>query len=209
MLLTTMLLAACTPSQKVTSTWINREVLPTVKRPYHSVLILTLTENVHAKNTIEENMAKIIKARGQKAMKSSDVFIPKMSDNSEASQNLIRLAIRKTGCDALFTMALLDVKKVDTFHPGTVYSPMGYGYYGNYAAYYGNYYPMLSDPSYYTTDKTYYVESNFYDIATGQLLYSVQSSAYNPSSLDNWFKDYSRLLLDQLNKDELVVKTRK
>jgi hypothetical protein len=206
LLLILFLAAACAPSQKVTSSWVNSEALPTVKRPYHSILILALTENPNAKSTVEEDMSKIIRARGQKAVKSSDVFIPKMDDNSEASRNLINMAIRKTGCEAVFTIALLDVKKVEYYQPGSAYYPMSYGYYGNFASYYGYNNAVLYDPGYYVTDKTYFVESNFYDIASGQLLYSVQSSAYNPASLDTWFRDYSRLLLNQLRTDKLITK---
>lgn len=206
MMLAVLSASSCTPSQKVTNSWINNEALPTVSRPFHSILILTITENVNAKNLIEEEMAKIIKGRGQKALKSSDVFIPKMDDNSQASRELIKMAIRKTGCDAVFTMALLDVKKVETYQPGRAYYPMGYGYYGSFADYYGHYYPVMYDPGYYVTDKTYYIESNFYDVATGQLLYSVQSSACNPSNLDSMFKEYSRMLLNQMKTDKLITR---
>jgi hypothetical protein len=200
------LAAACAPSQKVTSAWVNQEALPTVKRPYHSILVLALTENPNAKSTIEEQMLKLIKSRGQKALKSSDIFIPKMDDNSEASRNLINLAIRKSGCEAVFTIALLDVKKEEYYQPGSAYYPMNYGYYGNFSSYYGYHYPIMYDPGYYVTDKTYFLESNFYDMASGQLLYSVQSSAYNPASLDTWFRDYSRMLLNQLKADKIVTK---
>lgn len=206
MLLLTLLAAACTPSQKVTSSWLNKEALPAVKRPFRSILILAITENVNTKNLVEEEMAKIIRSRGQKALKSSDVFIPKMNDNSEASRNLVNLAIVKSGCEAVFTVALLDVRKVETYQPGRAYYPMGYGYYGHFADYYGHYAPVLYDPGYYVMDQTYYVESNFYDIASGQLLYSVQSAAYNPSSLETWFRDYSRMLLNQMKTDQLITK---
>jgi hypothetical protein len=206
MMLLALLVAACTPSQKVTSSWMNRDALPTVKRPFHSILILAMTENVNTKNLVEEELAKIIRSRGQKALKSSDVFIPKMNDNSEASRNLIKMAIAKSGCEAVFTVALLNVKNVETYQPGRAYYPMGYGYYGSYADYYGHFAPVMYDPGYYVMDQTYYVESNFYDIASGQLLYSVQSAAFNPSSLESWFKEYSRMLISQMKTDKLITK---
>jgi hypothetical protein len=64
----------------------------------------------------------------------------------------------------------------------------------------------MYDPGYYVMDQTYYVESNFYDIASGQLLYSVQSAAFNPSSLETWFKEYSRMLINQMKTDQLITK---
>jgi hypothetical protein len=36
------------------------------------------------------------------------------------------------------------------------------------------YYPVVYTPGYYTFEKVYYLESNFYDLASDKLLWSVQ-----------------------------------
>jgi hypothetical protein len=112
--------------------------------------------------------------------------------------------IKKTGCDAVFVIALLDVKTVETYQPGTAYYPMTYGMYGSYYGYYNYYYPQVYSPGYYTTDKTYYIESNFYDVEEDKLLWSIQSEAYNPSDLDSWFDRYSYDLLNELRNEGLI-----
>ncbi len=115
-------------------------------------------------------------------------------------------AIGRTGCDAVFVIAVLDVQSVETYNPGSAYYPMSYGMYGSYYGYYNHYYPQVYSPGYYSTDKTYYIETNFYDVASDQLLFSIQSEAYNPSSLDSWFKEYSYNLIKELKSEGLIEK---
>jgi len=78
--------------------------------------------------------------------------------------------------------------------------------YGSYYGYYNHYYPQVYSPGYYATDKTYYIESNFYDMASDELLWSIQSEANNPSSVESWFNEYSYQLIDELKKEGLVTK---
>ena len=82
---------------------------------------------------------------------------------------------------------------------------MNYGMYGSYYGYYSYYYPMVYSPGYYTTNKTYYLESNFYDLEEDLLLWSIQSEAYNPSSIDSWFDQYSYDLLKELKREGLIT----
>ncbi len=83
---------------------------------------------------------------------------------------------------------------------------MNYGMYGSYYGYYNHYYPQVYSSGYYTSDNTYYIESNFYDLEQDQLLWSIQSEAYNPPTLDKWFDRYSYDLLDELKKEGLISK---
>ncbi|MCD4711191.1 MAG: hypothetical protein K8R52_10115, partial [Bacteroidales bacterium] len=69
-----------------------------------------------------------------------------------------------------------------------------------------HYYPQVYSPGYYTTDKTYYIETNFYDLEEDQLLWSIQSEASNPSSLDSWFDRYAYDLITELKKEGLITK---
>ena len=135
----------------------------------------------------------------------SAIFPPKVSLSETFTREQMAAAIKKAGCDAVFVIALLDVQTVETYQPGTAYYPMSYGYYGSYYGYYNYYSPYVYSPGYYTTDKTYYIESNFYDLERDQLLWSIQSEAYNPTSLDSWFDRYSYDLLNELKREGLIT----
>ena len=116
------------------------------------------------------------------------------------------LVITKTGCDAVLILALLDSKVVESYNPGTSYYPMNYGYYGNFYGYYNHYYPQVYSPGYYSVDKTFYLEANLYDIAKDKLVWSIQSEARNPKDLQDWFRNYSVLLMNHLKSKGLNQK---
>src|SRR4030095_17201404 len=94
--------------------------------------------------------------------------------------------------------------------PGsTAYSVMPYySYYGNYTGYYSHYTQTVSDPSYYAAEKDYFIQSNLYDAASEEIMWSVQSEVYSPSTLEKFSKSYTAGLLRKLEKDKMLKKWR-
>jgi len=202
-LLLASLMSSCGPSQKIVNSWINPEA--TNKGPYKSIFVIVISQSIGTSFSVEDRMASLIASRGQKVVVSSAVFPPNLSISENFTREQMAEAIKKTGCDAVFVIALLDVKTVESYQPGTAYYPMNYGMYGSYYGYYNHYYPQVYSSGYYTTDKTYYIETNFYDLGLDQLLWSIQSEAYNPSSIDSWFDRYSYDLLNELKNEGLIT----
>jgi hypothetical protein len=203
-LLFALALSACGPSQKITNSWINPEAGSNA--PYKSIFVIVMTQNEGNSYSIEDRMASLIASRGQKVVVSTAVFPPSFSNSENFTREEMAEAIKRTGCDAVFVIAVLDVKTVETYQPGSAYYPMSYGMYGSYYGYYNYYYPQVYSPGYYTSDKTYYIETNFYDLEQDQLLWSIQSEAYNPTSIDGWFDRYSYNLLNELKTEGLIIK---
>jgi len=204
LILLAILMSACGPTQQITGYWLNKEAMP--RGPYKTIFILVITENQSGKLIVEDKMSTLLSSMGHKVFTASDLFPPSFSIAGQLTKEQLSESIAKTGCDAILTMALLDVKTVEKYQPGTTYAPMGYGYYGSYYGYYNHYYPVVYSPGYYSTDKTYYLETNFYDKADDLLLWSIQSQAYNPSNLDSWFNGYSQMLLNKLKQEGLIKK---
>jgi hypothetical protein len=151
-------------------------------------------------------LAKKLESRGRTAVKSSDFFPLNITAAKRVAKEKIDEAIKKSECDAVMTVALLDVKTEQHYTPGTVYYPVNYGFYGSYYGYYNFYYPQVYSPGYYTEEKVYYIESNFYDVASDKLIWSVQSETYEPSGLKSWFQGYSYMLINHLKKEVLISK---
>jgi len=201
--LMSVILSACTPSQKITTSWVNREALP--KGPYKSIFVVAITQNNSAKYIVEDQLSKLLTSRGKRVIKANDIFPPGLKDSPNITKDLLVNAIKRTGCEAIFVISLLDTKTEERYHQGTSYDPMShYDYYRSYYGYYSYRYPEVYQPGYYTTDKTYFLETNFYDIASDQLLWSIQSNAYNPNDLESMFKTYSGLIIAQLKKEGLI-----
>ena len=179
-LLLAVILSGCA-SQKITTSWINPEAKS--KGPYESIFVMVLAQSNAASFDIEDRMAETFASRGRKSVVSSSVFPAQLSAAESLSKDEMAEVIKRTGCDAVFIIAVLDVLSVETYNPGTAYYPMNYGMYGSYYGYYNHYYPQVYSPGYYSTDKTYYIETNFYDVSSDQLLFYIQSEAYNPTRL--------------------------
>jgi hypothetical protein len=198
-------LLACTPGMKTTSSWTNKEVVAAAKdKGYKTIFISVITSKLELRTKMEASLAEAAEKRGYVAIKSIDKFPP--ITNDKPSKDVILSIIRKTGADAIFTTAVVDKQAETRYVPGTTYAPYpGFGYYGSFYGYYGNAWGY-SSPGYYTTDKTYFLESNLYDAATETIIWSVQSKVYNPTSIEKSAKQYTALMIEQLEADGLLKK---
>ena len=207
------LIMSCGTSQEVTTFWKNPEAAQ--GKTYSSLFIMAITEDRAARNVVEGDLAAAATAKGLKATRSIDVFPTSFTKETVPSKEEMLVKIRELKCDVVFTVSVLDTKSEQRYVPGTTtyatagYSAVGYapypayGYYGNYHSYAAYSYPVTTTPGYYTTDKTYFIEGNLYDAETGAIRWSMQSTAYNPSDLSAFSKGYTRLLVDELQKQNI------
>ncbi len=194
----------CGPSQKITGSWADPEAKSF--GPYTKAFVMVMSQNSEANYYIESQMAKTLISKGFKVVKSNDLFPPKFSPLMDFTKEQLAESIKKTGCDVVLILALLDSKVVESYNPGTSYYPMNYGYYGNFYGYYNHYYPQVYSPGYYSVDKTFYLETNLFDIAKDKLVWSIQSEARNPNDLQDWFRNYSVMLMNHLKSKGLNQK---
>jgi len=195
-------MSACTPSQQVINSWKNPDIKP--KDRYESIFIIAFAQDLNAKVAVENELAKVVESRGRKAVKSSTVLTSAfLADTNNTREELARI-IREAGCDAAFTVVLYDVKTDESYQPGTAYYPVEHSFYDSYKRYAFYYFDYVEEPGYTITDRTFYFETNFYDMASGEMLSSIQSDAFNPSDIPSLMKGYSKLMLSQLKKEGMI-----
>ena len=199
-----LIMSGCAPTQKVTGFWADPEAKS--KGPYKKAFVIVLTPNKDANYYIESQIRSTLISRGYKVVGFNDIFPPGLTISKDYTREQFTESIKKTGCDAVMTLALLDSKTVESYNPGTIYAPVNYNYYHSYYGYYNYYYPQVYTPGYYSVDKTFYLETNLYDLAEDKLIWSVQSEARNPEDLDKWFKKYSYILISTLKGKGLAKK---
>jgi len=200
--LLTLFVLSCSPSHKVTSSWVSPEA-KTSKKKYSKVFIVCLTENQAAKNIVESDLEKAARSKGFQAVKASDVFAPNFTKDNGPDKAAIIAKVRQLGCDAILTSALIDKTSQQHYVPGMVsYAPfVGFGGLG-FGGYYGYMYPMMySSPGYYTTEKTYFIETNVFDVASENMIYSIQSQGYDPATITSFSRDYSAAVTEQWVRD--------
>lgn len=201
-LLVLIMVSGCAPSTKILGSWTGPD---TPAEPYNNIFVTAITENLVARQTVENDIDAMLQARGVTASSSFDIIPPGFKATEDNKAATVK-AIKDGGSDAIMTVALLDQTSETRYVPGsTSYYPMGFGgYYGNFYGYYSYYNPVMYNPGYYATDKNYYLEINLYDVDTQKLVWSAQSESTNPSSIETFSKSFSELVVTQLIKDGLI-----
>ena len=208
-----VVLFACGPSQKITTSWVNPD-RPAKK--YTTVFVAALIQNNPVKYALEADLGAAAKARGFNVVKGYEIFPPNFNKENMRDRDLALKLIRDKGCDVILSIAVIDQKSETYYQPGAVsvgvsygYHPYGgygpYGSYGDYGTgfygYYNYWQPTIYSPGYWQTDKTYFIEANAYDAETQQLIWSVQSKADNPSGIEKSSKEYTEMLFAQFDKE--------
>jgi len=201
-----LMFAGCSSSSQSTGVWVNKEKLAGKK--FNNIFIVVMTADIEARSELENDLAAAAVAKGYKVVKSIDVMPPSFKDPETPTKEAIKGKVVSSGCDAVFVASLL--KKEESIHytPGvTAYTPMPfYSWQGNYYGYYSNFYPTVSSPGYYNNNNTYFMQSNLYDVASEEIMWSVQSKVFDPSSLKKFSKSYTSALIKQLENESLLKK---
>jgi len=201
-----ILITACKSSKESTGVWVNTEKAK--GKSFTKVMIVMVTADVQARVAIENDLAAAATQRKYNVVKSIDVAPADIKDPKPPTKDEIVKKVKETGCDAVFVASLL--KKDEDMHykqGGQTYSKMPYeSWNGSLTGYYTYWYPSVSTPSYYTHDQTYFMQSNLYDAASEEIMWSAQSKIFNPSSLKSFSKTYTTTLLKQLEKEKLLKK---
>lgn len=196
-----LLLSACSPSMKTTSSWTNQDKSVYQNKTFKTVFISVLTSNLELRTKLENEMSIAAKKHGFSVIKSMDKFPPGKTPSKEEALTMIRNA----GADLIFTTALVDEKSEKRYVPGTSFSPSFYGGYRGYYLGTSAYY----QPGYYTTDKTYFLETNIFDAFSENLIWTAQSEVYNPNNIEKACKHYTDLMLESLENDGVIKATKK
>jgi hypothetical protein len=198
--------AACSPTKESTGIWINKEKI--VGKSFSKVFIVVMSADIQARSLVENDLATRAKNRGYQVVKSIDAVPPTLSDPKLPAKDEVLAKVKETGCDAVFVASLLRKEEAVHYTPGTTaYSVVPYySYYGYIGGYYNHYAPTVSTPGYYSKEKDFFMQSNLYDVASQEIMWSVQSEIFNPSSLEKFSKAYTSGLIKQLESEKLLKK---
>ncbi|HMP92093.1 MAG TPA: hypothetical protein PKD90_04425 [Phnomibacter sp.] len=197
--------SACS-SSKNTGVWINEEKIK--GKAYQSVFVAVISADVTARATVETDLATAAANRGYKVVKSIDVLTPNLGSPAAPTKEAIMEAVKKSGCQAVMLASLLRKEEDVRYVPGrTPYSIMPYyAWHGNIFGYYSHWHPMMYQPGYYEQSRSYFMQSNLFDAASEEIMWSVQSEVFNPGSLRRFSSSYTETLVRQLERAGLLKK---
>ena len=208
LLMITFILAVCTPpKESTTGVWVNKDKIQ--GKSFSKIFIVVMTADPEARMTVENDIAAVATSRGHAVVKSIDVIETDIKNPKVPTKDEVVAKVKETGCDGVFVAALLKKEEAVGFTQGqTAYSVAPYASYGGgtYTGYYTYWYPSVSTPDYYDHQKTYIMRSNLYDVASEEIMWSVQSKIFDPENLKKFSKAYTSTLIKQLEKEKLIKK---
>jgi hypothetical protein len=151
---------------------------------------------------MEDHLVGDLSARGYTAISSLQAYGPKSFERLTESEVLNKLDT--SAVDGVITIVLLDKQRERHYVPGRVYYSPYVVYHRRFWGYYTTIYDRIYTPGYYSVDTKYFWESNFYDIATRELLYSVQTRSFDPGSAESLAHEYGRIIIGDMDKNGIL-----
>ena len=182
----------CGPSVHLTASWYDANEPPA---RYAKIMVLAIGKDLHKRQLAEAAMRDELRNHGFVASSSIEEFGPSFGQDNDSTR--MRSALLERGFDAALTVRVASVDERDRWVPGTVYyGPIGYyrGFYGYYYRVWGYY----GDPGYQVTDVRVLLESNFYRVNTGSLLWSGQSVAFTRNPTPEMAAQYAKNVVGDL-----------
>jgi ABC-type Zn uptake system ZnuABC Zn-binding protein ZnuA len=205
-IIVTIFFAGCASTKEASGVWYDKEKIQ--GKVYDNFFVIVMTADIEARVRLENDVAATIVSRGHKAIKSYEVLPADLKDPKPPAVDALIEKIKASDCDAVFVVSLLDKNDEIRYTTGGTHYTMrtDYSWAGTFFGYYSHYYTTVSSAGYYSNDKTYFMQSNLFDKASQQLMFSVQSEIFNPSSLASGSRTYISTLLTQLDKAKLLKK---
>lgn len=192
---------SCATSTKITSSWM--APVEKVAQKADKILVLAmLPEKDRAmRESIEQELTKSLQAEGYQAVSAFAAFGPQSFKGQNEQQVMAQM--KDLNIQRVITVAMLDKEKERTYTPGRVdYFPsIGYNPFWRRYVYY---YDRVYNPGYYSNSTNYFVESNLYDVGSNRLLYSVQSKTFDPSSMEDLARTYSKAIIKDMEKNGII-----
>lgn len=192
-----LLLAAC-GSTRVTGLWKKSDY---AGPPFRSLMVVGLTGELLNKALWENIMADRLRQNGLTTALSVNSF---PADREISEREIINLVIARN-IDGVLVTRLVDTRLEQVYHPplGAFYDEP-YGYYSRFSRYYPYAYHRVYSPGYTSTFTTVLLETNLYDAATQQLIWSMSTDTVGFDSGNEVVEEVSRKVVDLLRRDGLI-----
>ncbi|MEP1033571.1 hypothetical protein [Ekhidna sp.] len=198
-LFTVFLLNSCVP-EGLMRTWSTTEEYD---RKFTNVLIMGLVNNVNLRNEVENEVVYAGKKATLKCVNGMSMFPPELGKPFEDVERA-KERLRNNGFDGVITVALVDINEERYVPPSADYEPLLY--YNRFGNYFFRTYDLVYRQGYFTRNTRYFIETNFYELKGGKLVWSGRSTVFAPSELNQFLPTYARGLFKELRIESIIQK---
>jgi hypothetical protein len=192
--------ASCGSVTDITGYW-NEDNL--MNKTYKKIAVLAITNSIENRNIVESSFTEKLITNGYGAVKGSDLLSPEVIKRKDKTE--IAEILKKNNVDGVLVLSLLDIKESEHYVPGTeTYYPRPY--YGGYYDYYYYNYDRVYTPGYYAKSTQVYLESNFYNIADGKLVSTMQTETVDPMNVSDLADSFSKTIVKFMIENKMIIK---
>lgn len=196
-LLSFILLTACVP-EGIMRTWSTEQEYD---KHFNSLMVMGLVNNVNLRNDVENEVVYAARKADLRASNGMSMFPPELGKPFEDVEKA-KARMREKGFNGVITVALIDVRAERYIPPSQEYAPLVY--YDRFGQYYFRTYDLVYKQGYFSQYSRFFVETNFYELKTGQLVWSGRSEVFNPGDLDSFLTTYARGLFKELKMEGVI-----
>ncbi|WP_299275387.1 hypothetical protein [uncultured Psychroserpens sp.] len=177
-------------------------------KAYSKIAVIGISNDLTPRLAFERTAVSLFKDNGINAVHGIDMFPQNMSKEDQQPANLMKI-IKDNNLDGIITMSLIDTNDDHRYQQGNSYSvPAGYYRVGRHIY---TRYITVNEPGYYVPTKSYVIEAVLYNLK-GKLVegketwvWTGESALVNPSSLQSAALTFSREMVGQIIKDEIII----
>ena len=168
-----------------------------------NLLIIGVSDEPVVRRLFEDTFVKELAANGVSAKSSYQV----LTDQQISSKEALDDAIRAQSMDGVLVTRVIGVEEIATYTPPTYsYSrtPSTLNHhYRDYHSYF-NHAVQVTTPGYWDKYEVLKLESNLYDSASQQLIWSIQSESFDPASATHLIDDQITVAIKSLRNNGLI-----
>lgn len=166
---------------------------------FESFLIVGVAKDAGIRRIFEDTFAAALDARRLSATSSYRLV------SADAEPSLTALTAAAPSAQAIIMTHLVGTDEKQVYHPPSWEpAPLGLGY-RRYDRYYRHVYSYVYRPGYYTQHRYVTLESNLYDAATGDLVWSMRTESVDPQSADKLIEKLVALAVGKLADERLLA----
>ena len=206
-----LLVSGCATNTKLTGTWSD----PENKASYKNIMVVGVSNNEQKRRAYESFFVASFQDKGVASVASYTVIHNKeevsLTGKKGAFRKVVESAIEGSHIDAVLVTHVVSIEQEEVYRPSMDYQPLyssgayyNRPYYGGMYGYHGYVTTYVQQPGYYTEEQTYVLESNLYDVASAELIWTTRSQTNAPESIQQAVKDISSLIISDLEERKLI-----
>ncbi len=174
-------------------------------KQFRKILVVGMSDRVEVRANFEDALSAKVGRPGIEAIPGNTILL--RPEGTAVNLAYIKDQIRSNNIDAVIVSRLVKIDKNITYVPGEAFYP--YPYYSTFYGYYGTVYPVVYSPGYLKEEKKIRIETNFYSTSgpDGELVWTGMSDTFNPSSTKKAIDSVVKLVVKELEKQQLLGET--